>query len=35
MLPGGKVDLLWHVVETKAKKKKRNTEDEGGQQLDQ
>jgi len=25
----GKVDVLWHIVETKAKKKKRDTEDEG------
>jgi outer membrane protein assembly factor BamA len=35
MLDGGKVDVLWHIVETKAKKKKRNTEDEGGQQMEQ
>ncbi len=34
-LPGGKVDIMWHIVETKAKKKPRNTEDEGGQKLDQ
>jgi outer membrane protein assembly factor BamA len=35
MLPGGKVDVMWHVVETKAKKKPKNPDDEGAQKLDQ
>ena len=34
MLDGGKVDLLWHVVESKPKKKKRDTDDEGGLQTE-
>ena len=32
---GGRVDVMWHIVETKAKKKPRNTDDEGGQKVDQ
>ena len=32
---GGKVDIMWHIVETKGKKKPRNTDDEGGQKVDQ
>jgi len=35
MVDGGKVNVYWHIVETKAKKKKRNTDDEGGQKVDQ
>ena len=31
----GLVDVVWTIVETKAKKKRRNTEDEGGQKLEQ
>jgi outer membrane protein assembly factor BamA len=34
MTDGGKVNLYWHIVETKAKKKKKNTDDEGGQKVD-
>jgi len=35
MMDGGKVNVYWHIVETKAKKKRRNTEDEGGQKVDE
>jgi outer membrane protein assembly factor BamA len=35
MVDGGKVNVYWHIVETKAKKKKRNTDDEGGQKVDE
>jgi len=35
MMDGGKVNVYWHIVETKAKKKKRNTDDEGGQKVDE
>jgi len=34
MTDGGKVNVLWHIVETKAKKKKRNTDDEEGQKVE-